>query len=159
MIPEPIGQRVAAYRNTVGWTQQALADRLGISRVAVSHIEADISLPGERTITLLAGLFKVPPHELVYGTTYPQAKIDRLPHMVCAYTPFEMDMALFENDMAWLARIRGSSLYEKICCQVKERWTQGLAKWVVDDLDESQQKEIETARSQLEELGRGLERG
>jgi transcriptional regulator with XRE-family HTH domain len=153
MIPEPIGQRIAAYRSALGWTQQMLADRLGISRVAVSHIEADISLPGERTITLLAGLFKVPPHELVRGTTYPQAKIDRLPPMVCSYTPFEMDMILFENDLAWLARIRGSPLYEEILCQVKERWTRILARWEGTDLDESQQKEVESARSRLEELG------
>jgi transcriptional regulator with XRE-family HTH domain len=153
MIPQPIGQRVAAYRSDLGWTQQVLADRLGISRVAVSHIEADISLPGERTITLLAGLFKVPPHELVRGTTYPQAKVDRLPRMVCSYTPFEMDMALFENDMAWLARIRGSSLYEEIHVQVKERWAQALMEWEGDGLDESQRLEVETARSKLVELG------
>jgi len=153
MIPEPIGQRVAAYRSDMGWTQQALADRLGISRVAVSHIEADISLPGERTIALLAGLFKVPPHELVRGTTYPQAKIDRLPRMVCTYTPFEMDMALFENDIAWLGRIQGSLLYEEIYDQVKERWSQCLAEWAGSDLDENQQKEVEAARAKLEERG------
>jgi transcriptional regulator with XRE-family HTH domain len=153
MIPEPIGQRVAAYRNDMGWTQQALADRLGISRVAVSHIEADISLPGERTIALLAGLFKVPPHELVRGTTYPQAKIDRLPHMVCTYTPFEMDMALLQNDMAWLARLRGSSLYEEIYDQVMGRWSQCLAEWAGSDLDENQQEEVEVARAKLEERG------
>jgi transcriptional regulator with XRE-family HTH domain len=153
MIPEPIGQRIGAYRNTMGWTQQALADRLGISRVAVSHIEADISLPGERTITLLAGLFKVPPHELVRETTYPQAKVDRLPRMVCTYTPFEMDMALLQNDMAWLVRLRRSSLYEEIYGQVKDRWSHCLAEWAGDDLDENQQKEVEAARSKLKELG------
>ena len=153
MIPEPIGQRVAAYRNQMGWTQQELADRLGISRVAVSHIEADISLPGERTITLLAGLFKVPPHELVRGTTYPQAKIDRLPRMVCSHTPFEMDMALFENDLAWLERIRGLSLYDEVYSQVKEKWAQALAEWEGLDLDENQQKEVEAARSKLEKVG------
>jgi transcriptional regulator with XRE-family HTH domain len=153
MIPEPIGQRVAGCRGAMGWTQQALADRLGISRVAVSHIEADISLPGERTIALLAGLFKVPPHELVRGTTYPQAKVDRLPRMVCAYTPLEMDVALFENDMVWLARVRGSSLYEEIYGQVKERWSARLDEWAGDDLDETQQKEVETARVKLGEGG------
>ncbi|MGD8455924.1 MAG: helix-turn-helix transcriptional regulator [Anaerolineales bacterium] len=152
MIPEPIGQRVAAYRTSLGWTQQALADRLGISRVAVSHIEADISLPGERTITLLAGLFKIPPYELVSGTTYPQAKVDRLPSMVCSFTSFEMDMALFENDMSWLARIRGSSLYDGISCRVKEKWTQNLEEWEGRDLDESQQGVLEAAREKLEQL-------
>jgi len=48
-------------RGSLGWTQQDLADRLAVSRVAVSHIEAGLRDPGERTVTLLAGLFKVEP--------------------------------------------------------------------------------------------------
>jgi transcriptional regulator with XRE-family HTH domain len=139
----------------MGWTQQALADRLGISRVAVSHIEADISLPGERTITLLAGLFKVSPLDLVHGTTYPQAKVDRLPRMVCSYTPFEMAMALFENDMAWMDRIQGSSVYHEMVEHLAEIWTQGLAEWGDEDLDETQRREVEAARSKLNELSVG----
>jgi len=149
MIQETIGQRVAAHRNALGWTQQTLADRLGISRVAVSHIEADISIPGERTINLLAGLFKVSPHELVRGTTYPQAKADRLPRMVCSYTPFEIDMVLLENDMAWLSLIQGSSMYREICSQVKEKWSRILTRWEGEDLDESQREELKAARSKL----------
>jgi transcriptional regulator with XRE-family HTH domain len=152
MVPEPIGQRIAAYRQNMGWTQQALADRLGISRVAVSHIEADISLPGERTITLLAGLFKVSPLDLVHGTTYPQAKVDRLPPMVCSYTPFEMAMALFENDMAWMARIQGSSIYQDMVAHLAEIWSQGLTEWGDEDLDETQLRQVEAARVKLNEL-------
>ena len=149
MIPEPIGGRIAALRQESGWTQQSLADRLGISRVAVSHIEADISLPGERTITLLAGLFKVPPHDLVRGTTYPQAKVDRLPRMVCSYTPFELTMALFENDMAWVERLQGSSGYKEIYGQLKEKWSQDLEEWDGEMLDVEQQTEVDKARSRL----------
>ena len=47
--------RVASFRTALGWTQQELADRLGVSRVAVSHIEAGLREPGERTVALLAG--------------------------------------------------------------------------------------------------------
>ena len=65
-----LGQRIAALRVDRGWTQQQLADRLGISRVAVSHLETDINTPGERTVALLAGLFRLEPHDLVAGTSY-----------------------------------------------------------------------------------------
>src|SRR3954470_17599285 len=57
--PEPnsLGQRIASLRAARGWTQQQLADRLGVSRVAISHVETEINSPGERTVALLAGLF------------------------------------------------------------------------------------------------------
>ena len=57
---EGLGRRVADHRAKLGLTQQELAERLGISRVAVSHIESGVTDPGERTVTLLAGLFKRP---------------------------------------------------------------------------------------------------
>jgi len=149
MIPEPIGQRVAVLRQAMGWTQQTLADRLGISRVAVSHIEADISVPGERTIALLAGLFKTPPHELVHGTTYPQAKVDRLPRLVCSFTAFEVALALFENDMAWIKRLQDSPQYEQLYEEVKQKWSQELAVWEGEVLDEEQKETLAEARSRL----------
>ena len=72
-----------------GWTQQQLADRLGISRVAVSHLETDLNTPSERTVALLAGLFRMEPHDLVAGTSYPVAKADRLPLVVARWTEVE----------------------------------------------------------------------
>ena len=74
---ERLGVRVAKERAALGWTQAEIAERVGISRVALSHIESSISIPGERTVTLLAGLFGCEPHELVAGTDYPQAKAER----------------------------------------------------------------------------------
>src|SRR3954449_10055749 len=71
---ENLGRRIAALRAKTGLTQQELADRLAISRTAVSHMEAGMTVPGERTVVLLAGVFKLEPHELVGGTTYPPAK-------------------------------------------------------------------------------------
>ena len=81
-----LGRRIARLRADLGWTQQDVADRLGVSRVAVSHIESGLSVPSERTITLLAGLFKLEPHELVADTAYPMAKAERLPVVACRYT-------------------------------------------------------------------------
>jgi transcriptional regulator with XRE-family HTH domain len=75
---EALGDRIAKHRTELGWTQAELAERIGISRVALSHIESNISTPGERTVALLAGVFKVEPHELVANTDHP-AKAERLP--------------------------------------------------------------------------------
>ena len=110
-----LGRRIAILRGSRGWTQQDLADRLAISRVAVSHIEAGLREPGERTITLLAGLFKVEPWELVAGTAYPEAKTERLPVVACRYTEVELQLRLLELDrergldrarrLEWLSRL------------------------------------------------------
>ena len=100
--PDPsasLGRRIAHLRADLGWTQQDLADRLGISRVAVSHLEAELSVPGERTVTLLAGVFKLEPHELVADTSYPRAKAERLPVVAARYTEVELQLRLLERDM------------------------------------------------------------
>ncbi len=104
---ESLGRRVADHRAKLGLTQQELAERLGISRVAVSHVEGGTSDPGERTVTLLAGLFKVEPHELVAGTTYPRAKADRLPVVAARYTEVEHQLALLDADRIWLETAPG----------------------------------------------------
>lgn len=121
-MTERLGRRVADLRAKLGWTQQELADRLAISRVAVSHLESGLSEPGERTVTLLAGVFKVEPHELVADTTYPAAKADRLPLVAARYTEAELQLRLAQQDLervellapheadavlrAWLDRLR-----------------------------------------------------
>src|SRR5947209_12975940 len=112
-MSESLGRRMADYRAKLGWTQQELADRIGISRVALSHLEAGMTDPGERTVTLLAGVFKVEPHELVADTSYPRAKAGRLPLVAARYTEVELHLALLDQDLAhdeldvggWRARL------------------------------------------------------
>ena len=101
-IPENLGRRIAQYRNKLGWTQQELADRLAISRVAVSHLEAGMTDPGERTIALLASVFKIEPYVLVAGTAYPPARAERLPLVVAHHTEVELQLALLDSDLVWL---------------------------------------------------------
>jgi transcriptional regulator with XRE-family HTH domain len=101
-MPENLGRRIAAHRAKLGLTQQELADRLAVSRVAVSHVESGLSDPGERTVALLAGIFKIEPHDLVAGTSYPTAKAQRLPVVVARYTEVELQLALVERDLSWL---------------------------------------------------------
>ncbi|HWW52149.1 MAG TPA: helix-turn-helix transcriptional regulator [Acidimicrobiales bacterium] len=97
-VPESLGRRISKLRNELGWTQQELADRLGVSRAAVSHLEGGLNVPGERTVTILAGLFKCEPHELVAGTSYPVAKAERLPVVACRYTEVELQLRLLAVD-------------------------------------------------------------
>jgi transcriptional regulator with XRE-family HTH domain len=106
-MTEHLGRRIARLRADLGWTQQDLADRLAISRVAVSHVEAGMTTPSERTVTLLAGLFKLEPHELVADTSYPPAKAERLPTVACRYTEVELQLRLLDRDLA-----TGAGLHE-----------------------------------------------
>jgi transcriptional regulator with XRE-family HTH domain len=122
VVNESLGKRIAGCRMARGWTQQHLAERVGISRVAVSHLEAGLSIPGERTIALLAGLFHVEPHELVEGTAYPAAKAERLPVVVTRYTEVEHQLALLDAEMALAsgAGTNGSA-------GLRAAWTERLA--------------------------------
>lgn len=119
---EQLGKRIARLRARQGWTQQALAERLAISRVAVSHLEMDLSVPSERTATLLAGLFKLEPHELVDGTSYPRAKAERLPLVACRHTELELQLALLRNDLDWLTCSRERPPNSEMARSVMKRW-------------------------------------
>lgn len=103
-VDESLGRRIAEARAKLGLTQQDLAERVGISRVALSHLEAGMSDPGERTVALLASVFKLEPHELVAGTSYPPGKANRLPLVVARHTEVELQLALLDNDLRWLER-------------------------------------------------------
>ena len=77
--------------------------------VAVSHLEAGMTTPGERTIALMAGIFKVDTPPARRGTDYPAAKADRLPVVVAHHTEVELQLALFENDLRWLDHVTAAA--------------------------------------------------
>ncbi|MCS6888771.1 MAG: helix-turn-helix transcriptional regulator [Chloroflexus sp.] len=145
---EPIGQRIARLRHALGWTQQDLAERLAISRVAVSHIELGLSVPGERTITLLAGVFKCEPLQLVAGTDYPPARAERLPFVACRYTEVELQLALLARDRAWLAQM-GSAAGERAAVIIDE-WRRRLDHLAQETLDRRELALIAAARRELD---------
>lgn len=146
---ETIGQRIARLRQQMGWTQEALAERVAISRVAVSHFEMDIAIPSERTITLLAGLFKLSPPELVAGTTYPSAKAERLPLSACSYTPLELALALLQNDLDWLQRLAQHPDRLQFAAGVRAHWLPELGRLRRLVLDAEGQFAIDAARQAL----------
>jgi transcriptional regulator with XRE-family HTH domain len=149
---QTIGKKIAQLRVNHGWTQQYLADRIAISRVAVSHIEMDLTVPGERTITLMAGLFKMTPPELVADTTYPKAKSDRLPLNVCCYTPLELDISLMENDLDWLELIQETPHFDTCKDQILNRWLSKLNDWDSRVFDEFEKAAIQQARQRIRKI-------
>ncbi len=145
---EPIGQRIARLRSELGWTQQELAERLAISRVAVSHIELGLSMPGERTITLLAGLFKREPLQLVAGTDYPPARAERLPFVACRYTEVELQLALLARDQEWIAQL--GSVAAARAAVILDEWRIRLERLAQETLDRRELALIAAARRSLD---------
>jgi transcriptional regulator with XRE-family HTH domain len=143
-----LGQRIATLRVDRGWTQQQLADRLGISRVAVSHLETDLNTPSERTVALLAGLFRLEPHDLVAGTSYPVAKSDRLPLVVTRWTEVEHQLALLSRDLWWLDGADGGSkpAPRSVVDQVLGEWDTTLAKLADTVVDGAEAALVASAR-------------
>jgi transcriptional regulator with XRE-family HTH domain len=137
---ESLGRRIAKLRAELGWTQQELADRAAVSRVALSHLESDLSTAGERTVALLASVFGMEPHDLVGGTSYPVAKADRLPLVVARHTEVELQCRLLDRDLELHARTGDASLLEG--------WTERLTSLDRDTHD----------RRQRELIGQALER-
>ena len=136
-MTENLGRRIARMRTQAGWTQQELAARLAVSRVAVSHLEAGISVPGERTVALLAGLFKLEPHELVTGTNYPPAKAERLPVVVCRYTEVELQLRLLDRDIE-----RTGAGFDPV---LADEWRRRLSKLRTDAHDRRERQAVEDA--------------
>jgi transcriptional regulator with XRE-family HTH domain len=143
--PESLGARIARLRGRRGWTQEQLAARLAASRVAVSHFEMGLALPSERTVVLLAGLFKLEPHELVAGTSYPAAKAERLPSVACRYSEVELQIELLRRDLAWAERLADRPARD----QVAGEWRARVARMLEDVYDEGERTLLAEAEALL----------
>lgn len=148
-MEETIGKRISRLRQAHNFTQQAIAARLAISRVAVSHIEMDLIIPSERTITLLAGLFKISPIILVEGTTYPKEKVERLPETSCCYTQLELDLALLDNDLNWLTQLKSHPNYLQFCSKLNKKWQSRLEELEINCVNETDRILINVRRQAL----------
>jgi transcriptional regulator with XRE-family HTH domain len=112
--PRPFGRRISERRVAAGLTQQQLSARIAMSRAALSHLEAGITVASERSVCLLAGVFDVEPHELVAGSDYPLAKAERLPLFVARHTHVDLLLALLDNDLAWCAWLEDQTLTTRL---------------------------------------------
>ena len=144
-MTETLGARLSRLRATHGWTQQELADRVAVSRVAISHFEMDLAVPSERTIALLAGVFKQEPLALVADTYYPSGKAERLPVVVAWYTEVEKELCLLERDLAWLLRLDDDRLTYDTC----QGWLDRLIQLEADAADKHDRKLLEAAQQSV----------
>ena len=142
---EPLGERIARLRTQRHWTQSYLAERLAASRVAISHFEAGLASPSERTIVLMAGLFGLEPLELVEGSNYPQAKAERLPLVTARYTEVDMQLAWLEKDLVWLARIKQPELITQAHKLVYADWYDVLSRRMRDSHDKQERERLREA--------------
>lgn len=154
-MTELLSQRIARLRVAGGWTQQEIAERLAISRVAVSHLEAGLSTPSERTVTLLAGLFKIEPMSLVEGTGYPLAKAERLPPVACRYTELEHQLALIERDAAWVVRCGSAPALQGTLYELCDSWALSLERLSSTCSDPREQRLLQQARAALSRMRQG----
>lgn len=149
MIPqhpdETLGQCIARLRARRSWTQARLAEQLAASRVAVSHFEMGLALPSERTIVLLAGLFKLEPHELIAGTGYPAAKAERLPAVACRYTEVEFQLGLLQRDLEWASRLDQATQND-----IAKAWRSKLEVLTKEAYDAGERALLEKARARLQ---------
>jgi transcriptional regulator with XRE-family HTH domain len=148
-MQESIGQRIARFRSQNGWTQEQLARRIAISRVAISHLEMGLSIPSERTIALLSSVFRIAPHEFVSATTYPQAKADRLPLTVAWYTQRDHQLSMLNRDLLWLQRIAVSFERQRLIAQVVEEWLPQINVWLSECYDKDEKQELINVRRLL----------
>jgi putative transcriptional regulator len=59
-----IRNRVRELRNDRGWTQQELAEAVGVSRQSINSIEADRYIPSLPLALMFARVFAVPTDEI-----------------------------------------------------------------------------------------------
>ncbi len=146
---ETLGQRIGRLRSLLGWTQQELADRVAISRVAVSHLEMGVSVPSERTVALLAGVFHLDPLDMIEGTAYPDAKVERLPLVTARYTEVELQLALMQRDLGWLGQLEGQPNADAVCKRVHREWDVRLSHLASSEPDPGERKLLAEARTTL----------
>lgn len=156
-MPEQLGDRLARFRAALGWTQQELADRIGASRVAVSHFEMGLQVPSERTIALLAGVFHVEPGELVANTYYPPAKSERLPTVAARYTVIEHEIALLERDLMWLERTAHMQHSYGLALETLHGWLQRLAQLLDSTSDPRSCQQLQAAQALVQRSLKRLE--
>jgi transcriptional regulator with XRE-family HTH domain len=145
---ELLGKRLAAHRARLGWTQAEVAARVGISRVALSHLESSLSVAGERTVAILAGLFGCEPYELVVGTDYPPAKVERLPLVVARYTEVAHTIALVDAQLAVVAMLDPATA-ATVAAQLEQRWFDVLVTLRSSSLDSREREALTAALDRL----------
>jgi transcriptional regulator with XRE-family HTH domain len=89
--PETVGQRLRESRRAIGLTQQQVADRLGVSRRAVSEWETDLRKP-HVSIPALAALYGVSETFLLYGVEPASVELQQMRAAIDVNTEITVDL-------------------------------------------------------------------
>ena len=73
-MEETLGKRIAANRKRLGLTQDALAEKLGITAQAISKWENDLSCPDITMLPKLAEIFGISTDALLGREETPEAE-------------------------------------------------------------------------------------
>lgn len=74
-----IGQRISELRKTYSYSQEYVAEKLGVSRQAVSKWENDTTAPDTYNLIAIAELFNVSVEYIAVGKKPEQAEVSNLP--------------------------------------------------------------------------------
>ena len=150
---------MAKLRGELGWTQAQLAARVAVSRVALSHVESNVSIPSERTVTLigkpdchlcertvtlLAGVFGRDPHELAAGTDYPPAKAERLPLVAARHTEVDHQLAVLEAVLGLVERVPGPGR-DRLAADLRHEWRDRLGDLLARTADLDERRRLRSA--------------
>ena len=58
-LPKTLGKKIQKLRKSVSYTQEELADKVGISRAYMGYIEQGRNVPSLETLQKIAGALKV----------------------------------------------------------------------------------------------------
>ena len=116
-----------------------------MSRTALSHLEAGMRVASERTVVILAGVFATPPYDLVDGTSYPQAKSDRLPAIVALHTEVDLALALCRAELDLLAELADVPALVERASSWSHRLVALAARWP----DPADRRRMEDVRRQI----------
>jgi len=76
-LPKRLGRNLASTRKTRGWTQAALAERMGMEPESISRFERGATLPSLATLEQIAALLDTSIADLLAefpDTAYPEAQ-------------------------------------------------------------------------------------
>lgn len=88
-----IGMRIQENRKRCGFSQEQLAERLGVSRQAVSKWELDSAVPDTDKVVALAGIFKISTDALLVAETESSQGAEKI-------TPLRQS-----DSLGWLLRL------------------------------------------------------
>lgn len=79
MVENTIASQIKKYRNSRGWTQSQLADKLSVSKQTISNWETGIKVPRMGSLQKLANLFNVKIGEITNASIKNEVKETKQP--------------------------------------------------------------------------------